>query len=67
MNHPNLHRVLDLCFKRVTLKDEGTVIYYQECVLLPGEHHGTQGYLWVYEDGETLHSYRTPEQCFECF
>jgi len=55
--------VLDLVFFKYTMKD-GSVIYWQECVLHEGMSPDEVGYLWVYEDGETFHSYSTPEQVF---
>lgn len=40
---------------------EGVSIYWRECILANGMTHGEQGYLWVWEDGTTFHSYQTPE------
>lgn len=54
--------LLNLCFHKHLCKD-GNVIYWRSCVLQEGMVEGSQGYLWVFSDGNTFHSYRTPEQC----
>lgn len=54
--------LLDTVFFKHKCKN-GTVIYFRDCVLEVDMIDGSQGYTWVFEDGETFHSYRTPEQC----
>lgn len=56
--------LLDLVFNKYKVKKNNQTIYWKECLpdqMLPG----AAGYLWVFEDGETFHSYQTPEQVFE--
>lgn len=43
---------------------EGEVIYWRDCVLRSDMVNGEQGYVWVFANGDSHHSYRTPEQCF---
>lgn len=62
MNIKDQQFLLDCVFNKFE-SSGGTIIYWRDCALLdlqPDE----KGYLWVYEDGETFHSYQTPEQCF---
>lgn len=54
--------VLDLVFNKHICKD-GSVIYWRDCILQTDMEHGEQGYMWIFENGEHLHSYRTPEMC----
>lgn len=56
--------LMDTVFNKYTC-DNGTVIYWRDCVLQADMIDGSQGYTWVYEDGNTFHSYRTPAQCFD--
>ena len=44
--------------------ENGEVIYWRDCVLKDGMINGEQGYMWIFSNGENLHSYRTPEQAF---
>jgi hypothetical protein len=62
MNISNAQYLLDAVFHKHTCKD-GSAIYWRDCVLRDDMVHGEQGYTWVFEDGETFHSYRTPDQC----
>jgi len=55
--------LLDTVFFKYTSPD-GEVVYWRDCALQKGMIEGTQGYLWVFADGETFHSYRTPEHVF---
>lgn len=55
--------LLDLTFNKHIVPRTGMVIYWRDCVLQKDMVPATQGYLWVFSDGETFHSYRTPEQC----
>ncbi len=52
--------VLNLAFYKHTTK-QGEVIHWRSCVLKPDMTHGEQGYIWIFQDGEHVHSYRTPE------
>lgn len=49
-------------FHKYVNKENGTVIYWRDCIIQPDMVNGEQGYLWVYEDGSYRHSYRTPEE-----
>jgi hypothetical protein len=60
MNINQSQFLLDTVFNKHTTKDS-EVIYWRDCVLRSDMTHGEQGYLWVFSDGETFHSYRTPE------
>ena len=62
MNIKSSQYLLDTVFFKHNCKN-GTVIYWRDCALLGDMIDGSQGYTWVFEDGETFHSYRTPEQC----
>ena len=62
MNIKQSQYLLGTVFHKHTAKS-GTVIYWRDCVLKTDMTQGTQGYTWVFEDGETFHSYRTPEDC----
>lgn len=54
--------LLQVCFNPHKTK-EGSTIWWRDCILQKDMNQGEQGYLWVFENGETFHSYRTPEQC----
>lgn len=59
MHKTNVDRIMELCFNKHETRT-GEVIYWRDCCIVdcrPDE----QGYLWVYSDGETFHSYTTPE------
>ena len=62
MQIKNTDFLLQTVFRKHQCAD-GSVIYWRDCALKEDMQHGEQGYLWVFEDGETFHSYRTPEQC----
>ena len=57
-----LYNIMLHCFNRHVTKD-GSVIYWRDCasdtnnVISNGEH----GYVWIFEDLSTMHSYSTPE------
>lgn len=58
INQPQF--LLDLVFKKHVTKD-GETVYWRDCDLKSDMEPGEQGYFWVFSDGETFHSYRTPE------
>lgn len=65
MNIKNTQYLLDLTFNKYQPKDSPDPIYWRDCILSEDMIQGMQGYLWVFTDGETFHSYRTPAQTFE--
>lgn len=54
--------VLNAVFNKY-ICENGSVIYWRDCILQSDMEHGEQGYMWIFENGDHLHSYRTPEQC----
>jgi len=56
--------LLDTVFNKFTCGN-GEVIYWRDCVLQGDMINGSQGYTWVFADGNTFHSYRTPEEVFD--
>lgn len=57
--------LLDLVFNKYIDKKYNQTIYWKECNPAPNPViPGSMGYLWVFGDGETFHSYQTPEQVF---
>lgn len=63
MNILQAQFLLDTTFNKYTSSKTGEVIYWRDCILTPEMFEGSQGYLWVFSDGETFHSYQTPEHC----
>lgn len=58
-NTSDFNYLLDIAFNKYNTSD-GTIIYWRECCI-PDCRPDEQGYLWVYEDGNVLHSYRRPD------
>lgn len=56
--------LLDTVFFKYT-SPKGEVIYWRDCALQADMIDGSQGYTWVFCDGETFHSYRTPAAVFD--
>ena len=55
--------VLNSLFNKYVHGD-GEVVYWRDCILKPDMVYGSQGYIWIFSDGEHFHSYRTPEMVF---
>ena len=54
--------MLEHSFKKYVSPRNEETVYWRECIdhadILPD----AVGYLWVWENGDILHSYKTPEQ-----
>ncbi len=57
----NVVFVLENLFHKFIAKD-GSVIWWRECVQRDGMMPDSVGYIWVFENGNTLHSYWTPDR-----
>lgn len=55
--------ILSHMFQKKVLQD-GSVIYWRDCVLQDDMVNGDQGYIVFYQDGEYQHTYRNPENTF---
>lgn len=63
MSASDLLFLLQHCFHEYVSPNSGENIFWRECLAKDNIYPDSVGYIWVWEDGQILHSYKTPEQC----